>query len=89
MKRLADEEGRKILSKLGTQICEKVVEAQQTHLESLEVSIYLYMSYWISRLETVKRELVSAMIGPVVLTGNLKKLMGFERQNQFGNSGRS
>lgn len=45
-----NEDGREILSDLGTWMAEQVVEAQQTNLEASKVILNQYTTGWDSRL---------------------------------------
>lgn len=61
MKLWADEESRKILSKLEICMAERVVESQQTHFESSKARTNHYTSGCYSPLNDLKREPASAV----------------------------
>lgn len=80
MKHQSEEEGGKRLTDLCDPVAERVVEAQRTHFEAFEMTIKQYTSRLERMLNGFKRELVSAVNGPVVLTDGLKELFaGLEK----------
>lgn len=56
-------------------MAERVVESQQTHFDLSRVTVHKYESGWDSLQKDFRRELASAVSGPVVLTNHLMKLL--------------
>lgn len=75
IKRLADEEGRKMVSYIEAGLTERVFEAHQFHSKSSKLTVERYTSCWDSKLEELKQELAFSASGPAVLTEYLRSLL--------------
>lgn len=64
-----------MLNDLGALMTERVVEAQQTNFEAFKVIMNQYTFGWDTHLKELKRELVFAVSGPVVLAEHLKEFL--------------
>lgn len=67
MERRADVEGRKVFSDYGARMVERVVESQQIKFEAFMMTFMQYRCGWDSRVMELRRDVLSAVNGAVVL----------------------